>query len=291
MPSLFSASVDKTVKQWDLETNSCIRTFEGDNSIRCLAATMDADRLLSGDSDGFVLLWDIASGEQLASVKAHPYIVSCLAVTPDGSSFVTGSWDSSLKLWRFDALQQPVIEFRGHSDSVYACVLSSDGSRLYSCGNESSILVWDITTGQQLETMQSHTDGVNSLALSGPLLVSGSDDETVKLWDTGGLQLLHTLQGHSSRVWNVAVISDSIQLVLSGCANGDLRVWDAASGAQLALLHAHSPFVYGIAVCSYGSLAASACFDQTICVWDLASFSLRATLRGHLDRVNAVLYL
>ena len=132
-PTLFSASDDEAVKQWDLESNSCIRSLQGhSSSVICLAATVDAERLLSGDRSGSVLLWDITTGQQLASVKAHSRCVSCLAVTPDGSSFVSGSWDSSLKLWRFDALQQPVIQFSGLADNVNACVVSLDGKRLYS---------------------------------------------------------------------------------------------------------------------------------------------------------------
>ena len=132
---------------------------------------MDADRLLSGDWSGSVLLWDIATGQQLASVKAHSECVNCLAVTPDGSSFVSGSWDNSLKLWRFEALQQPVIQFSGHTNYVMACVVSSGGSRLYSGSFDKSIRVWDMSTGQQLENVQSN-NAVTNLKLSGLLLIA-----------------------------------------------------------------------------------------------------------------------
>ena len=232
--TLFSASCDKTLKQWDLESNSCIRTFQGRISqFSSLAATVHADRVLSGHFDGSVLLWDIATGQQLASVNAHNGRVSCLAVTPDGSSFVSGSRDRSLKLWRFEAPKQLAIEFSGHTLEVNACVVSSDGSRLYSGSSDKSICVWDMSTGQQLASIQTHTSGVTSLALSGSLLVSGSCDKTVKLWDAGSVQLLHTLHGHPDYVLSVAVSSDGSQRVLScggnlcGSQDYSVHVWDA----------------------------------------------------------------
>ena len=285
------------MKQWDLESNSCIRTFHVNDSDYCLAATVDADRQLSGSSAGTVSLWDFATGKELASFEAHANIVTCLAVTPDGSSFVSGSWDESLKLWRFEALEQPVIQFSGHTDYVTACALSSDGGRLYSGSLDSSIREWDITTGQQLAIMQSHTEGVNSLALSGSLLVSGSYDKTVRLWRTGSVQLLHTLH-HSDYVQSVAVSSDSSQRILScggspnpGAEDYSVRVWDAASGALLAVLEGHSNIVWCVTVSSDGCLAASASDDKTVCVWDLASLRRCARLEGHDSDVESVLFV
>jgi WD40 repeat protein len=284
-----------TVEQWDLESNRCVRAFQRHTSrVTCLAATVDTVWLLSGDNSGSVLLWDITTGQQLASVKCHqnPRGVSCLAVTPDGSSFVSGSF--SLKLWRFVALQQPVIQFSGHTSTVTSCVVSCNGSRLYSGSDDKSIRVWDMTTGQQLASMQSHDSGVTSLALSSSLLVSGSRDTTVKLWDTGSMQLLHTLRGHSDIVLSVAVSSDGMQRVLSGggstfkhmyddigCTTDySVRVCDAASGATLAVLQKHWTAITCISVSSDGRFAASAeagCHGA-ICVWDLASLSLCARL-------------
>ena len=287
--TLFSAGDDETVKQWELESNSCIFTMQGHSSrVLCLAVTVDGNWLLSGGSNGSVLLWDIGTGQQQAkgplSVTAHSGCVSCLAVTPDGSSFVSGSFDRSLKLWHFEALQQPVIQFSGHALDVNACVVSSDGSRLYSGSDDNSIRVWDMTTGQQLASM-SHTSKVTSLALRGSLLVSGSYDQTVNLWHTESMQLLHTLPGHFYAVHCVAVSSDVCQRVLSGgCVSryGDhfnVRVWDAASGAQLAVLQGHSNPVVCITLSSDGRFAASAS-KGTICVWDLSSLSLIARLEG-----------
>ena len=298
VPTLFSASDDNTVKQWNLDSNSCLHTFQCHFFLPayCLAVAVNAFRLLSGDAQGSVLIWDGATGQQMASVKAHSDVVSCLAVTPDDSSFVSGSWDYTLKLWQFKALQQPVIQFSGHTDFVKACVVSSDGSRLYSCSYDTSIRVWEMTSGQQLTSVLWHTLGVNSLALSGSMLVSGSYDNTVKLGDTGSMRLLHTLRGHSGCVFSVAVVYDGSQRVLSGggfhhgTQDYSVRVWDASSGAQLAVLQGHLNSVRCITASSNGRFAASASADKIICVWDLASLSLHARLEGHESCVTSLVF-
>ena len=258
---------------------------------------MDADRLLSGDESGSVLLWDIATGQQIAHVKAHAEDVSCLAVTPDCHCFMSGSLDNSLKLWRLEALTQPVIHFSGHTDDVFACAVSSDGRRLYSGGSDNSIRVWDMTTGQQLTCIQSHSGGVTSLALSGSLLISGSYFKTVKLWDALSMQLLHSLRGHLTPVRSVAVNSEGCQRVLSGGGarfgrkDYSVRVWDAASGAQLAVLQGHTDDVNCITVSADGRVAASASENGAICMWDLASLSFRARFNGHESSVCSVLFV
>ena len=149
-----------------------------------------------------------------------------------------------------------------------------------------------MTTGLELAIMQSHADGISSLALSGSLLVSGCFDNTVKLWDTRSMQLVRTLSGHSEYVLSVAVSSDG-RRVLSGGGDRDfnVHVWDAASGAQLAVLQGHSKAVRCITVSSDGQLAASASYDSIVCVWDLVSLSLCAKLEGHLNGVCSVLFV
>jgi WD40 repeat protein len=66
-----------------------------------------------------------------------------------------------------------------------------------------------LITRKLLNTINSHTEAVNSLALNieGNRLVSGSADKTIKIWHPSSGELLHTLSGHSSAVTIVAMSS------------------------------------------------------------------------------------
>lgn len=72
-----------------------------------------------------------------------------------------------------------------------------------------------------LQTLESHSDGVNAVAFSldVKLLASASSDRTVKLCDACSGVMLQTLEGHSSCVQDVAFSPDSKTLAL---ASGDI---------------------------------------------------------------------
>ncbi len=91
--------------------------------------------------------------------------------------------------------------------------------------------MWDAVTGTLDNTLQGHTDSVNSVAFNhdGSKIVSGSRDNTVRVWDmvTGALD--NTLQGHTDVVHSVAFNHDGTQIV-SGSSDDTVRVWDTDKG-------------------------------------------------------------
>ena len=118
------------MRQWDLHSKICFRIQGRCPHSTCLTTTMNSNWLLFGDCAG-LLLWNMATGQH-RPVQAAIQDGECLAFTPDGNCSVWGSNDYSMKLWCFEPLQRQVLQFRGHTNDVKACVVSPDGSRLYS---------------------------------------------------------------------------------------------------------------------------------------------------------------
>jgi len=87
------------------------------------------------------------------------------------------------------------------------------------------IHIWDINTGNIIQTLDGHTNDVWYFAVfSKNLLASCSSDNTLKVWNIDKGDLIKTLTGHTDWVLSVAVLSENI---LASCSNDmTIRFWD-----------------------------------------------------------------
>ena len=74
-----TASTDKTLKLWgvasvsmDLSKLALVRTLRGHKkAVRCVAVFPGGRRIVSGSWDGTLKVWDVATGECVATLRAH----------------------------------------------------------------------------------------------------------------------------------------------------------------------------------------------------------------------------
>jgi WD40 repeat protein len=83
----------------------------------------------------------------------------------------------------------------GHSGRVWSVAFSHDSARLASASDDSTVKIWDASSGECLQTLEGHSGWVRSVAFShdSARLASASDDNTVKIWDTSSGECLQTL--------------------------------------------------------------------------------------------------
>ena len=91
-----------------------------------------------------------------------------------------------------------------HTGWVMAIAFSKNGKTLASALDDSTVRLWDPTTGRRLQTLESHTGGVNTIAFSkdGKTLASATIG-TVRLWGLTTRQRLQTLEGYTG--WVIAI--------------------------------------------------------------------------------------
>ncbi|KAF2024984.1 hypothetical protein EK21DRAFT_104284 [Setomelanomma holmii] len=87
----------------------------------------------------------------------------------------------------------------GHSNTVWSVAFSHDSTRLASASHDSTVKIWDTSSGVCLQTLEGHSIWVNSVAFShdSTRLASASHDNTVKIWDASSGACLQTLQALS----------------------------------------------------------------------------------------------
>ena len=65
----------------------------------CLDFSPDGTRLVSGDQDGVIRLWDTGSYKLAAELKGHGSYVHSVLFSPDGTQLVSASGDHTVRIW------------------------------------------------------------------------------------------------------------------------------------------------------------------------------------------------
>ena len=266
---IVSASWDKTIKVWDMNTGELFRTLEGhEGEVAKVAVSPDGHLIVSASWDATVRVWALASGELLRTLQGHTDIVADVAVTPMGGASCPRR-DRTVNVWDLEtgALLRTL---QSHRDKVTSVAVTSDGRWIVSASLDTTLMVWDLDTGAAIRALEGHTSKVNAVT-AGPerRAVSASRDCTLKVWDLTTGALLRTLEGHSDSVYAVA-LSDDGRRAVSGSQDRTTKVWDVVTG-QLTRSLDDRDVVRDVAISPDGQRASSASRFGTVSVWDLES--------------------
>jgi WD40 repeat protein len=126
----------------------------------------------------------------------------------------------------------------------------------------------------------------------GKLLATGSYRQ-VTVWDLSSAQPVKTLTNVLGAVNDLRFSPDGRLLAVAGgqpSAKGDLRLYQVDDWKLRAMLGGHEDVVFSVAFDPAGRRLASASFDKTVRVWDLASHKPEHVLTDHSDFVYAVAF-
>ena len=150
---------------------------------------------------------------------------------------------------------------------IFAVTFSPDGRSLASASADSSVRIWDWTTGHEPRVLTpAHTGRINGVAFSrdGKLLASGSWDRSIKVWDGATWTLEDDLPDPTGGVLCVAFGND--RRLAWGSTDSTVKVWDGP-GTETHVLRGHTSWVQAVAFSSDGEWIASASLDGTVKIW------------------------
>ncbi|RKU15683.1 hypothetical protein C6500_19255 [Candidatus Poribacteria bacterium] len=181
-------------------------------TISALAFSPDGTRIVSATMEGQIQMWDTEMGIELTSlveqepdgaeyeVKAGGMTVTtsykdpifALVFSPNGRRLAAGSQEQ-IRLWNMEtgnwgkgtssinSHEKGRVVFQGSQ----ALVFSPDNMILVNGDRNGKLQLWNITTGNELTTLNGHTAEVETLHFSpdGNTLVSAGQDGTILLWD------------------------------------------------------------------------------------------------------------
>jgi WD40 repeat protein/transcriptional regulator with XRE-family HTH domain len=286
---LVTAGTDGAVRLWQVLDEKLLWVGKGHNNwVFSITFSPDGTKLVSGSPDSTVRIWDIATGEQLTVLRNIGDEINTIDISPSGCLAIGGSGQDIALV---DAnTGKPLRILQGHSGSrILAVAFSPDGQTVLTGSIDNTLKLWDVLTGNCLQTFLGHTDGVRSVAYhpDGKMIASGSIDRTVKLWDISSGKCWQTLAEHQAMILALAFSPDG-SILTSASMDRTLRLWEVNSGHCLRILSGHHKPVWSLAYSPDGTTIVSGGDDHAVKFWDTATGQCIKTWQGNSNAMTSV---
>jgi len=157
----------------------------------------------------------------------------------------------------------------GHTARVNSIAFSPDGRYILSGSYDTTIKLWEFSTGREIRSFVGHTDAVTSVAFDpdGQHIISGSWYGSVKVWriDTG--QAINTFRPHTYWI-NSMVLSKDGRYILSGSGDKTIKLWELETGHIVRTFLGHSEGITSVSFSPDERYILSSSTDKTIRLWE-----------------------
>ncbi|XP_062021798.1 uncharacterized protein LOC133738300 [Rosa rugosa] len=205
------------------------------------------------------------------------------------AGIATSSRDRTVRLWSLvpsdERRYAPAKILLGHTSFVGPVVWIEPNEeypegRIVSGGMDTMVLVWDLKTGEKVQTLKGHQLQVTGIAFDNGDIVSSSVDNTLKRWRNG--QLVESWEAHKAAIQ--AVIKLPSGELVTGSSDTTLKLWRGTTCTHTFV--GHTDTVRGLAMMS-GLGVLSASHDGSIRLWALTGEVLMEMV-GHTSIVYSV---
>ena len=143
-----------------------------------LSFSPDCKILASFSSDFSVKIWNFKTKEIIHSINGHDGHITAASFSTDGRKFATASQDHTIKIWDIHNEDKKPVVLMCDGFVPRTIRFSDDGNFLFSNGEDSSILHWDLNMRTIKKSFDGHHAGVTSLDISPntDILISSSQD-------------------------------------------------------------------------------------------------------------------
>ena len=101
--TLASASADRTVKIWEIETGEQRRTLSGfGKEITAVKFIAASNQVLTTCADGQARLYDTSNGKNVRTFNANGDFLFALGVTHDGKKMIASGESGVVRIWTVD---------------------------------------------------------------------------------------------------------------------------------------------------------------------------------------------
>jgi WD40 repeat protein len=266
---LLSGNQDGSIKAWDVANNFKQTTSVNPigESITNISFSTDAKEIGISSYKSFFIYGNPTLKKLKAKKKAHTTFVRCANFSKSGEYVVSTSWrDNTIVIWKRSSLKvEKVLPETVWTD--YAMFINDD-KQIVSINHENTIKVWDVASGNLMQTFAGHTDWVYGILLSpdGKYLLSGSLDNSIKKWDLNTGKIVQTIEAHKNGITWLASSADG-KYFISSSLDKTAKLWSWETMQEIAQFSGHDEAVLEAVISPDNKYIATGSLDKTIKIW------------------------
>lgn len=171
--------------------------------VLCTLYHPDGTYFVTGSEDKTIKVWHPEDYTVLVNFDGNDDAVYSLAYATQNNLIVSGSADSVIRSWRVTQNEEGetrgalVRQYTAHEGAVYSvdCGVLNTQEIIASGGADTSVIIWNLRSGNPHSTFNEPTDAVYAVQLSpnGESVAAGGRDGKVRLWNLRTGTLIHEL--------------------------------------------------------------------------------------------------
>ncbi len=227
--------------------------------------------------DGSVKIMDGKTRETVKDLDKHPQPAYAAAWSSDGNIVATG--DETARIWIASSRSGAKLkEYRTHTRGIQKLSFNPAANMLISTGKDDQINVYEINKPGPKEARVILGKGANFYgAAFSPTLPStfttGMLGAGGRVYDANTGSVRGFITGHNNQgIFDVDYNLAGTRAVSAG-RDGNAIVWDMKKDVALGTLKGHTDWVVDVAYSPNGKLIATSSTDQTVKVWNAATWA------------------
>lgn len=265
---LASCSSDLTIKLWDFNNSTCIKTLHGhDHTVSCVKFVPGGDYLVSCSRDKTIKIWETSTGYCKHTLNGHDKWVRSIDISEDGSLIVSGSDDHSVIVWDLK-LYKKLNVFSEHENVVESVkFVPSKTSSTITKGLiiKQSRINGHITPSKNTSNDKEKDENHDKTKIK--YVASCGRDKVIYIYDIENGTNVMRLVGHDNWVRDIIFHPDGIHLI-SVSDDRSIKVWDLKEQKCVKTISdAHEHFVQCIDFCEKNPHIVTGGVDYSVNIW------------------------
>ncbi|CAF3572477.1 unnamed protein product [Adineta steineri] len=220
-----SASLDRTVKVWQLGSTQPNFTLEGhEKGVNCVDYYSGGDKpyLVSGGDDRLVKIWDYQNKTCVQTLEGHSQNVGCVAFHPELPIVLSGSEDGTVKLWHSNTYRlESTLNYGLERCWAISCLKGSnnvalgydEGTMMIKLGREEPAMSMDASTGKIVWAKHCEIQQVNLKQLSSDQQLKDGEKVPLNVKEMGSCEIYPQTLSHSPNGRFVVVCGDGEYII------------------------------------------------------------------------------